>query len=138
MAGRSGDSTGPEAYPVENRPVSDFIVWMIACGVVLGSLVAIFDIRRDYQAMLVIEARTGKAMHVGDTVSYPGGESITLLEAKPGVLTAQARLRMVHLDFSEPALEIAPRYVTREVWVPLQVRWTHPNFFMRWVAFVPS
>jgi hypothetical protein len=115
-----------------------FVVGMIACAIVLGCVVAIFDIRRDHQAMLVIDARSGREMHVGDTVRYPGGESVTLLEAKPGLLKAMAKLRMVHLDYADPELEIAPRYVTREDWVPLQVRWTHPSYFGKWVGFIPS
>lgn len=114
------------------------MIFMIACAVVLGCMIAIFDLRRDYQLMIVIDSRSGKEMHVGDTVRYPGGESVTLLEAQPGLLSARARLRMVHLDYADPELEIAPRYVTREDWVPLVVRWTHPSYFMKWVGFISS
>jgi len=73
-------------------------------------------------------------MLLGQTVTYPEGTSHTLLQIEPGILTARAQVRGTYQDPSQPG---AP-WVTRDEWVPLQVRWTHPQFFLQHVAFFPS
>lgn len=35
-------------------------------------------------SMKIIDARSGQEMHIGQTITYPGGESVTLLEVRPG------------------------------------------------------
>ncbi len=60
----------------------------------------------------------------------------TVLEVEPGFRMARARIRVVYRDYA-PGRD--PRtVVTREQWIPLQVRWTHPKYFLQHVAFVPS
>lgn len=81
--------------------------------------------------MKVIDTRSGKEMAVGQNVEYPEGESITLLEVDPGILRARARVRRVIPTWPAGVM-------TREDWVPLQVRWTHPGFLLQHVAFIPS
>lgn len=76
--------------------------------------------------MKVIDPRNGIEMKVGQTSEYPGGESITLLDVKPGWFAALARVRSV------------TERGTSEFWTPLQVRWTHPRFFLQHVGFLPS
>ena len=70
-------------------------------------------------------------MRLDERIDYPDGESVTLLEIRPGFLTAEARSRSVHRN-------LEGRLVTIEAWVPLAVRWTHPRFFLQHVAFFPS
>lgn len=72
--------------------------------------------------MTVIDARSGRAVAVGETVRYSEGNAITLLEVRPGLFSASARVR-------GPA---------GETWVPLIVRWTHPSFLLQHVAFLPT
>lgn len=86
--------------------------------------------------MKVIDARSGTEMHVGDTVDWGDGESITLLEVKPGWLSASAHVRRV--GARDMLFNGAWQPVTNTFWTPLQVRWTHPRFFLRHVAFLPS
>ena len=50
-----------------------------------------------------------------------------LLEVKSGLLEAHARVRTVSSTGGRA-----------EAWVPLAVRWTHPQFFLQHVAFLPS
>ena len=85
--------------------------------------------------MKIIDARSGQEMQIGQTISYPGGESVTLLEVEPGIWSARARARTVSRDWSRAA---DGPLVVREDWGPLQVRWTHPAFFLQHVAFFPS
>ena len=84
--------------------------------------------------MKIIDARSGQEMQIGRTISYPGGESVTLLEVEPGILSARARARTVFRDWSQAGGPL----VAREDWGPLVVRWTHPAFFLQHVAFFPS
>lgn len=82
--------------------------------------------------MKVIDARSGHEMQIGETISYPEGESITLLEVEPGIFRARVRVRRVVRMWPAHSLE------TQEARVPLQVRWTHPAFLLQHVAFLPS
>lgn len=82
--------------------------------------------------MKVVDTRSGEELALGQKVSYPDGESVTLLEVEPGVLRARARVRHVYREHVHQRLEV------REDWVPLTVRWTHPQFFLQHVAFLPS
>lgn len=84
--------------------------------------------------MKVIDARTGQEVVVGQTVTYDDDEGITLLELETGLWSARARVRRIYRD---------PRttpggFRTSEAWIPLQVRWTHPRYFLQHVAFIPS
>ena len=87
--------------------------------------------------MKVIDARSGTEMHIGDIVDHGDGESITLLDVKPGWLSAAARVRLVKNDTMMRAGD-SWHPVTNTFWMPLQVRWTHPRFFLQHVAFLAS
>lgn len=76
--------------------------------------------------MKVIDAYTGQEVLVGQTIPTPGGGTMTLVDIDVGLFSASATA-----DFKEGAR------VTRRIF-PLQVRWTHPRFFLQHVAFIPS
>jgi hypothetical protein len=84
--------------------------------------------------MKVIDSRSGEPMTIGTPVVYPDGERVTILEIEPGILRARARAQMTYRDHGA----VGAPLVTKEEWVPLAVRWTHPAFFGRHVAFFPS
>ena len=84
--------------------------------------------------MKIIDARSGQEMVVGKTVAYPGGESLTLLKVKSGLLSARARVRSTTVDYTDPGRAL----VTRETWIDLAVRWTHPRFLLQHIAFIPT
>lgn len=75
----------------------------------------------------IIDANTGKEVKVGDTFTNVNGIH-QLLHVDENLFTATAAfLRQVH-----------PRAEPELVYVPLQVRYTHPSFFGRKVGFIPS
>lgn len=84
----------------------------------------------DTLTMMVIDARTGSQVLVGQTVEYGDGEHATLVAFSPGILRAQALIRNTY--------RAGDQLVTSEAWVPLPVRWMHPGFFGKPVAFIPS
>lgn len=72
--------------------------------------------------MRIVDARSGKDVAIGGRVDYPGGEW----------------WRLEHVSdrfFSATALVTSSDGARR---VPLQVRFTHPAFFLERVAFYPS
>lgn len=86
--------------------------------------------------MLVVDAHTGEQFEVPrskvkavwdenpPTFSSPEGGTISVLEVTPGIFSATAKLRDNR---------------TGRTWIqPLHVRWTHPQFFLQHVAFIPS
>lgn len=78
--------------------------------------------------MTVVDAYTGREVHVGDRVPSPtsAGELLrcwTLLAVRDRFLTATARVRYDD---------------GREVDVPLTVRFLHPDFICQRVGFFPS
>lgn len=81
--------------------------------------------------MKVIDVRSGQEMTIGERIDYQDGESVTLLEVRPGLLRAEGKARMVHRTPEG-------RLSASEKWVPLAVRWTHPRFLFEHVAFFPS
>lgn len=91
-------------------------------------------LRYDSLTMKVIDARTGREVLVNQTINYGDGESTTLLAVLPGILQARAKMRMTYRDYS---LAGAP-LVTTEFVGPLVVRWMHPCFLGKHVAFIPS
>lgn len=74
--------------------------------------------------MKVIDAFTGRSLKVGDSFSDPSGDDVTLMAVRPGAFSASALLRYPRKGLTK--------------WVELQVRWTHPSYFLKHVAFVPS
>ena len=74
--------------------------------------------------MRIIDAQSGQDVHEGSILNLSPGYTYKILKIKPGLLRAKAVVQHVELD---KVLEL-----------PLVVRWTHPNFFMQRVAFVPS
>jgi len=84
--------------------------------------------------MKIIDSRSGLFLNVGQTLSYHGGESLTLLQVRPGILSAKALVRLVHKDYTRPGDPLT----TTESWTPLIVRYMHPHFRWQRVAFVPS
>lgn len=87
--------------------------------------------------MRVIDARSGQDMTIGATVRYGGGEQLTLLDIDEGLVSATAYVERVYLDFSKEVGGEAPLITDRRQ-IPLQVRFTHPSFFLQKVAFIPS
>lgn len=74
----------------------------------------------------IINARSGRVLVVGDGVSYPGGEWFRLLDVRDESLwKVSALLEGNHLR-------------PQRQWVPLTVRFMHPGFPFRRVAFIPS
>ena len=90
--------------------------------------------------MKVIDPRNGIELAVGQTSRYPDGESVMLLDVEPGLLSARARVRLVGRSalYTIDHQTQERGMVTIERWVPLRVRWTHPNFFLQHVGFLPS
>lgn len=84
--------------------------------------------------MRVIDTRSGHEMRLGDTVSYPDGEYVKLLDVDEGLLSANAVVEYVYRDFSKPERPL----VRAQRQIPLTVRFTHPSFFLQKVAFIPS
>ena len=76
--------------------------------------------------MLIIDANTGIEPQIGVPFQNITG-SLTLLKVKEGIFSAQGLFKH-NCDNAgcEP------------MWVPLQVRYTHPGFMFRKVAFIPS
>ncbi|MCC7024606.1 MAG: hypothetical protein IT338_17395 [Thermomicrobiales bacterium] len=84
--------------------------------------------------MKIVDARSGKAVQIGQTIKYPwtpefqphGPEWIRLVDVRPGIWSASAIIQRGNGVRSE-TLEI-----------PLVVRWTHPSYFLQHVAFLPT
>lgn len=96
--------------------------------------------------MKVIDARSGLVMKSGDVIHYNPDEYVALVDVAPGLLSASARLkrryrsplpRIQDLPLEHP-LNQEYRYVEDTIDQPLQVRWTHPKYFLQHVAFIPS
>jgi hypothetical protein len=81
--------------------------------------------------MKVVDARSGEAMNVGDTVRWGGGEWLRLESVTPGFFSASAIITTCEQDMNR-------RLVTRTQKVPLIVRWMHPGFPFQHVGFLPS
>lgn len=73
--------------------------------------------------MRVIDAHTGNELKVGHEVWNGHDRTYRVQAIEPGLFSA----RMQVVDQTGKAS-----------WIPLQVRWTHPRFFLQHVAFVPS
>jgi hypothetical protein len=71
--------------------------------------------------MRVIDANTGITVNVGDTFHNVDGVQ-TLLRVEERMFRAHGLFRR------NGSIQ----------WVPLQVRYTHPGFFLQKVAFIPS
>lgn len=82
--------------------------------------------------MQVIDARSGQVMTPGSTVRYPDGEWIRLETVSPGIFRASAVVT------SHDRNAMTGAFATRRMTVPLVVRWMHPGFFGRHVAFLPT
>lgn len=75
--------------------------------------------------MRIIDANSGAEVAVGDEFENVHGRH-QLLSVQEKLLSAEATFVTV----DEEGVQL--------VMVPLQVRWTHPSFFGRKVAFIPS
>lgn len=84
--------------------------------------------------MKIIDANTGFAPKVGDTFVNVVGRH-TLLDVEEGLLSARALFRTTYRSEGGDATLWGR---TREIWIPLQVRYTHPGFFLQKVGFIPS
>lgn len=69
--------------------------------------------------------------HGQKKVQWGNGEALELLSVEPGLLSAQACILSTYRDQTG-------KLVTQQSWVPLAVRFTHPNYFLRHVAFIPT
>lgn len=81
--------------------------------------------------MKVIDARSGEVLTLGVPVAWNQQEWIRLDRVEPGLLKARAVITTKEANRHGIMLRR-----TREV--DLQVRWTHPRYFLQHVAFVPS
>jgi len=100
--------------------------------------------------MLIVDARLGKVVPLpcgpitlmtgptvfsgnAPTITYPGGESVTIHAVRPKLLGlgADADLEVTYVDLDG-------RTMTSRRWMPLTVRFLHPKFPGRHVAFLPS
>ncbi len=77
--------------------------------------------------MRIIDANTGKEVRVGDTFENVNGAH-QLLSVDEGLFNATASF----------VVQQSRRHAPELVCMPLQVRYTHPSFFLRKVAFIPS
>jgi hypothetical protein len=84
--------------------------------------------------MKIIDARSGEILSVGSTVRYHGGEWTRLEAVTPGLFSASAVIVSHHRDYSKPG----DPFVTKQMKVPLRVRWMHPGFPFQHVGFLPS
>lgn len=71
--------------------------------------------------MRIIDANTGTDVKRGQTFTNIVG-TMTLLDVDEGFFKARA---LFDLD-------------GKQLWVPLQVRFTHPGFFFQKIGFIPS
>jgi hypothetical protein len=81
--------------------------------------------------MKIVDAFTGRVLHVGDVVPSPGGKPWKLLDTRDAFFRAWALVSEIP-DMGTGASEPGPR------WTELQVRFTHPRYFLQRVVFVPS
>lgn len=76
--------------------------------------------------MRIIDCRTGKEVHVGETVRVPfdSTDAYTLLDVRPGFFTARITIKRPHLP--EPITFDGP------------VRYMHPAYPFQRVVFIPT
>ena len=71
-------------------------------------------------------------MKIGDTVRYPDGEFLTLLDVDEGLLSANAVVVRGVLANGGSGVDVG------RVQIPLTVRFMHPGFLFQRVGFIPS
>ncbi len=76
--------------------------------------------------MKVIDAMTGAELRIGVPAPQNPG-CVTLLQVRPGLFRASAQLRYAGTGSHDG-----------DRWVPLQVRWAHPQYLLQCVGLVPS
>lgn len=76
--------------------------------------------------MQIIDARSGREVQVGDVIEYGPRDRKRLVALRNRGLKIDALI-----DYQE-------RGVVRTQWVPLTLRFLHPRYLFRWVAFIPS
>jgi hypothetical protein len=76
--------------------------------------------------MRIIDAFTGRDVHVGDVVPSPGGEHDWQLMDIDDISFFNARIHVREVGSG------------RTFWMPLAMRLLHPNFLLQRVGFVPS
>lgn len=81
--------------------------------------------------MRIIDANSGADVVVGDTFTNIDGEH-TLLAVQAGIFYGKALLRTTTVAGDYPTILLGER------WVPLQIRYLHPNFMFQKVGFIPS
>lgn len=78
--------------------------------------------------MRVVDSFTGREVRVGQSCADPYGHTWTLVALEDRFFSARALFEFSGSD----------RIGEWLVWLPLQVRFTHPKYFGRRVAFVPT
>lgn len=86
--------------------------------------------------MIVVDARSGDEVRVGDTIRYRDGSWWTLLRVKRGILSAKALIEGNSIAH-DPDLDRSLTNAARS-WVRMPIRYTHPDFLLKAVAFMPS
>lgn len=78
--------------------------------------------------MKIIDTRSGSEVQLGQTIYYPGDHWWKLLGIREGLLSAEV--------FVERGA--ARSRLIQKAWVPLNVRWLHPDFLFEKTGFFPS
>jgi len=82
--------------------------------------------------MRIIDAFTGRDVCIGDVVPSPGGKPWKLLDVRDKFFRVWALVSRV------PDMGVGLPPALEPQWMELQVRFTHPRYFLQRVAFVPS
>lgn len=85
--------------------------------------------------MRILDARSGQDVVIGKTICYPDLESVTVLAARPGLISVDLDVRTVNRSYHEP---YRGRLETREFTARVPIRFMHPRFMFQRVAFLPT
>ena len=96
--------------------------------------------------MKIIDTRSGEVMTPGKIVVYGDGEKLRVIDVDQGLFSARALIETTYRDYSrtesrpsdQGAIREREPLVTAQRWVPLLVRFMHPEHLFERVAFIPS
>jgi len=83
----------------------------------------------------IVDAFTGREVEIGDVVPSPGGRPWKLLDVRDAFFRVWALVSEIP-DMGSALAGMPPELGPR--WMELQVRFTHPRYFLQHIAFVPS
>lgn len=85
--------------------------------------------------MRIVDARSGEDVVIGKTICYPDLESVTVLAARPGLISVELDVRTVNRNYHGPH---HGRLETRKFTTRVPIRFMHPSFLFQRVAFLPT